>query len=476
MDQRTGNDRATRNGRKRDEDHGDRHIQADHSPPYNLDAEQALLGMMMLDAECLHEVIQITAPAEFWRDTHQNLARAIWAQYDAGLPSDPLSVSVVMKREGTFAAIGGDLGLSEMMEKAPAAARAPYLAQIVHAKFTSRRLIEAGNAMAFRGYADATTAEDQVGKAEQSIYEISSGRTQNTVGGISMAMGESMERIEERKAKHAGIGSGWNQLDELTDGWQKGQLIILGARPSMGKTALACGSLRYATEQNHPALLVSLEMTRVEVGERMLMNLSGVPGHKLKRPRLLNYEDVQRLGAACGEAQTLPLWVDDSPSRTPLAIMAAARRIQAKHGLELVIVDYLQLVDADTYRDSRDANRQEQVAQMSRKFKMMARELDIPVLVLSQLNRLAEQRADSRPRMSDLRESGAIEQDADVVLLLHRPEYYNPTDQPGIAEVIVAKNRNGATGTAKLVWRKETCSFADLAQHADPIDDGGPAF
>jgi replicative DNA helicase len=284
-----------------------------------------------------------------------------------------------------------------------------------------------------------------------------------------------MDRISARATdRHpvTGLASGLVDLDDITAGFQAGQLIVLAARPSMGKTALALNICDHAAVNlKKSVLFVSLEMGSVEIAERLLCARSGVDGHKLRTGVGVNHDDLRRLGQTFMELTAGgQLFIDDTPARNMLQITATARRLRLHKEISVVLVDYIQLVGSEDSRDSR----QEQIAKISRRLKTLARELKVPVIALSQLNRAVEHREDRRPRMADLRESGAIEQDADMVLLLHRPEYYDPNDQPGIAELIVAKNRNGPTGNVNLTFLKQLTRFENLAAVAEPFDEGRP--
>jgi replicative DNA helicase len=287
-----------------------------------------------------------------------------------------------------------------------------------------------------------------------------------------------MDRISRRAESggHAvtGVGSGLLDLDDMTGGFHPGQLIVLAARPSMGKTALALNIAEHAgIDLKVPVLFVSLEMGRLEIGDRLLCSRSRVDGHKLRTGISLGHQELTQLGKAYNELTTdSTMFIDDTPTRNMLQIIASARRMRRRNNIGLVLVDYIQLVDSEDSRDSR----QEQIAKISRRLKGMARALNIPVIALSQLNRAVEAREDKRPRMADLRESGAIEQDADIVLLLHRPDYYEPNDQPGIAELNVAKNRNGATGNFRLAFIKKITRFENLATLTEPPMDAGSPF
>jgi replicative DNA helicase len=358
------------------------------------------------------------------------------------------------------------------VESVPHAANARYYADIVRQKAISRRLIECANEILRDGYSNTFTAEALLEKAEQKLFEIAGDQIQGDNAELLHVLKQAMDRIEERTvAKHAvtGASTGFFELDDYMGGLQAGQLIILAARPSMGKTALALNFADHVgVNLKVPVLFVSLEMGRLELVERLLCARARVDGKKLRTGQGLGTREMSMLGKGYSEMHTSQIFIDDTPSRNMLQITANARRLKLRHNLGLIVVDYIQLVDSEESRDSR----QEQIAKISRRMKTLARELELPVIALSQLNRAVENREDRRPRMADLRESGAIEQDADVVLLIHRPEYYDPNDQPGIAEVIVAKNRNGATGTVKLTFLKNLTRFENLANVAEPIDGG----
>jgi replicative DNA helicase len=444
----------------------------DRLPPQNLEAEQGVLGSILLDNEVIHDVVSKLKAEDFYRDTHQTLYRAIRDLYDLGKPIDGLTLSAELTQRGEFEGIGGHETLSEIVESVPHAANARYYADIVRQKSISRRLIESANEILRDGYSNNFTAEALLEKAEQKIFEIAGDTIQGDTAELLHVLKEAMDRIEERTvSKHAvtGVATGYFELDDYMGGLQPGQLIVLAARPSMGKTALALNFAdNVGVNLKVPLLFVSLEMGRLELVERLLCARARVDGKKLRTGQGLGTREMSMLGKGYSEMHTAPLFIDDTPSRNMLQVTANARRLKLRHNIGLIVVDYIQLVDSEESRDSR----QEQIAKISRRMKTLARELELPVIALSQLNRAVENREDRRPRMADLRESGAIEQDADVVLLIHRPEYYDPNDQPGIAEVIIAKNRNGATGTVKLTFLKNITRFENLANVADPIDGG----
>ena len=468
---------ATTNGHSNGNGHAHRQgpalpLAADRVPPQNIEAEQGVLGGILLDNDVLHEVAPLLKPDDFYRDNHQVIYRAIRDLYDAGKPVDVIILAEELRRREDYQRVGGDEALSQIIGSVPHAANTKYHAQIVREKAVARALIESANEILREGYANTQTADDLLQNAERRIFAITeeqvTGETVELKDVVTRAMGRIVERSE---SKHpvTGLGSGYIELDDITAGFQGAQLIILAARPSMGKTAIALNICEnVAVNQRAGVLFVSLEMGQLELAERLLCAKSKVDGHKLRTGQNLGNRELQMLGKGYDALQSAPIFIDDTPTRNVLQITANARRLKMRHGIGMVVIDYIQLIDSEETRDSR----QEQIAKISRRLKTLARELHIPVVALSQLNRGVENREDRRPRMADLRESGAIEQDADLVLLLHRPEYYDPNDQPGIAELIIAKNRAGATGTVKLTFLKNFMRFENLAAVADPIDAG----
>ncbi|MEO6808338.1 MAG: replicative DNA helicase [Isosphaeraceae bacterium] len=447
----------------------------DRMPPQNLEAEQGVLGSVLLDPTAMHDVAAILAPEHFYRDAYGLIYRAILDQYDAGRPLDTTSLADALERQGTLERVGGHDALFEILGATPHAANAVYFAQIIRSKATLRELAATCLSLASDTYRHDHTAEQLLERAEREIYRLAELESQGETRPVGQFVDVAMERLGNRRdGEVAGVGSGLRDLDELTDGFHPGQLIVIAARPSMGKSALALNICEAATiAAGVAALFVSLEMSGVELAERLLVAESRVDGHRVKTGRGLSHANLDALHVAAGGIKARArLWIDDTPIRTVGQIAANARRHKARNGVSLVVVDYIQLIDPGS--DARKSNRQEQVAAMSRRLKTLAKELSVPVIALSQLNRQSEQREDRRPRLADLRESGAIEQDADMVLLLHRPEFYDPNDQPGMAELIVAKNRNGGTGTVKLAFRKSLMRFENCATHAGDVPDFGP--
>jgi replicative DNA helicase len=445
---------------------------ADRLPPQNIEAEQGVLGSILIDNEVLHEVVPILKVEDFYRDTHQTLFRTIRELYDLGKAIDAITLADELTRQGTYDGLGGDETLAKILSSVPHSANAKYYAQIVRQKAVQRDLIGAANRIIKEGYSNTRTSDELLELAEQLVFTIAedtaTGETVELRDAVTAAMDRIARRADERHPV-TGVGTGYYELDDLTAGLQPSQLVILAARPSMGKTALALNiAEQVAVETQVGVLVVSLEMSQLELAERLLCARSKVDGSKLRTGQGLGTREMTQLGRAYDQLRGAPLFIDDTPARNMLQITANARRLKLRANLGLIVVDYIQLIDAEYGGDSR----QEQIAKISRRLKTLARELQVPVIALSQLNRAVENREDRRPRMADLRESGAIEQDADLVLLLHRPEYYDANDQPGVAELIVAKNRNGATGTVKLSFLKHFTRFENLAQVADPFEGG----
>jgi len=416
----------------------------------------------------LHDIVQILKIEDFYRDSHQVIYKTIRDLYELAKPVDGIILAEELTKRGELEQVGGDEAIRTILEAPPHAANAKFYAQIVRQKAVSRELIEAANEILRDGYSNSFSSDDLLQSAERKIFAIaeeqSTGETVELKDVIVSAMDRITARAEDRHAV-TGVGTGYFDLDEITGGFQGSQLIILAARPSMGKTALALNICEHVIcDLKKAVLFVSLEMGELELVERLLSSRARVDGHKLRTGKNLGQQDLVALGRGYAELRAAPLFIDDTPARNMLQVTANARRLKLRQDIGLICIDYIQLVDSEESRDSR----QEQIAKISRRLKQLARELNIPVVALSQLNRAVENREDRRPRMADLRESGAIEQDADLVLLLHRPEYYDANDQPGVAELIIAKNRSGATGSVKFAFIKNLTRFENLAQGADP--------
>ncbi|HZR93463.1 MAG TPA: replicative DNA helicase [Gaiellaceae bacterium] len=435
-------------------------------PPQNLDAEESVLGAMMLSPGAIGAVSETLSAGDFYRESHAKIYRAALALYGRGEPVDAITLVDELERRGELDDIGGKARIHELAALVPAASNAGHYARIVHEMATLRGLIRAGSEIARLGLErDGEEATELVDRAEQIVFELSQSRVAGDFSHIEELLKESFERITalyESGSDITGIPSGFRELDRMTSGFQRGNLIILAARPSMGKSGLAlCIAAELAVRRSTPVALFTLEMSKAEVTQRLMCSEAKVESQRLRSGNLAQ-DDWPRLTAACDRLAKAPLYVDDTGSITMMEIRSKARRLKMREPeLGLIVVDYLQLMTSGSNAE----NRVQEVSQISRSLKVLARDLDVPVLALSQLSRAVEQRHDKRPILSDLRESGSIEQDSDLVLFIYRDEYYNPeeSDQQGLAEVILAKHRNGPTGPIKLSFLKRFAKFADLA-------------
>jgi replicative DNA helicase len=439
----------------------------DRKLPFDLDAEMGVLGSVILMPDACDDVALIVRADDFYDDAHRRLFQHMQEMHDAGGKIDITLLVDRLKTAGDFDAVGGAAYLYKIGQSVPNAAHARYYARIVREKSTLRALINASTEILRDAYDGQREPKHLLSDAEQRIFGILDSRGSTTTATIRDILHEAMDRIDARmRGEHTagGVETGFADLDALTGGLHNSELVILAARPSMGKTAFAMNIAEWvAFHLRVPALFVSLEMSSIELADRMLCSVAKVNGHKL-RNGTLSHADRLRLVEKAAEISQCPLFVDDSPARTVSEIAAAARRIKRREErLGLVVIDYLQLIDPDNPSDPR----QEQVARIARRLKGMAREVDVPVLCLAQLNRQAEDSKDHRPRLSHLRESGAIEQDADVVMFVHREEYFHrgpEKDQyAGQAEIIISKQRNGPVGDVELRWEKEYTRFQNLA-------------
>ncbi len=436
-------------------------------PPFDLEAEMGVLGSILLLPEVSDDLASLLRADDFYDDANRVLYHHLREMHDSGSKIDATLLISRLRTAGDFEKVGGTAYLAKLSIAVPNAAHATYYAQLVNEKATYRKLIQASTEILHDAYDQTLESRELVAQAEQKVFAIMDGRSSQQASSISDILHQAMDRMEARIAGthvDGGCETGFTDFDTMTGGLHNGELVILAARPSMGKTALAMNiSENVALQNQQPTLFVSLEMSGIELADRMLCSLARVNGHRL-RNGTISADDRNRLVQKANEISQSPLFVDDSPSRTVSEIAAAARRIKRRSGgLNLIVVDYLQLIEPDNSRDPR----QEQVAKIARRLKGLAREMQVPVLCLSQLNRQAEDSKDHRPRLSHLRESGAIEQDADVVMFVHREEYYHRGDEratfAGQAEVIIAKQRNGPVGEVPLTWEADYTRFLDRA-------------
>jgi replicative DNA helicase len=445
----------------------------DRDRPANVDAERAVLGSILLKPDVCDDISLVVRVEDFFDEAHQILYRHLLDLHDTGKRVDATIVLERLRTKGDLERIGGAVALSEVIESVPHAAHATHYAQIVRDKSMLRSLIEAGTDILRDAYDAADEPRQLLARAEERIFAILERRSSAEAKPIQAVLEDVMVRMDARmKHEHAigGVETGFTDLDTLCGGLHNSELVILAARPSMGKTAFAMNIAEHVSiNLRQPVLFVSLEMACLELADRLLCSAAQVNGHRL-RNGTISQEDRRRLVQKSAEIGTAPLFIDDTPGRTLTEIAAVARRLKRKSGLALIVIDYLQLIEPDNPRDPR----QEQVARIARRLKTMCRELDIPVLCLAQLNRQAEQSRDNRPRLNHLRESGAIEQDADVVMFVHREEYYQTNDEDrervkGSAEIIIAKQRNGPIGDVKLLWQHDYTRFVNLEHR--PYDE-----
>jgi replicative DNA helicase len=433
-------------------------------PPQNLDAEESVLGAMMLSPGAIGAVSEVLDAGDFYRESHAKVYRASLSLYARGEPVDAITLVDELEERGDLEGAGGRERIHELAALVPATANAAHYAKIVHEMATLRGLIRVGAEVARLGWERPGEAQELVDQAEQIVFELSQARVSSEFSHIEALLKESFERITqlyEAGEDLTGVPSGFRDIDRLTGGFQPGNLIIVAARPSMGKSALGLGmAANLCVRSQVPVALFTLEMSKSEVTQRLMCSEAKVESNRLRTGKLA-VDDWPRLTAACDKLAKAPIYVDDTGSITMMEIRAKARRLKTQQPtLGLIIVDYLQLMTSGASVE----NRVQEVSQISRQLKVLARDLDVPVLAMSQLSRAVEQRHDKRPILSDLRESGAIEQDADLVFFIYRDEYYNEeSDQQGLAEVICAKHRNGPTGSDKLSFLKRYAKFADLA-------------
>lgn len=448
----------------------------DQLPPASVEAEMSLLGSMILDPAVISEVLHyVRAGDSFYLDANKVIFDALVQHYDTHQAGDLALLIEVLKDKDSLDQVGGPEYLVRLAESAPSAVNAPHYARIVAEKHKLRRLIEAAGQIVYDAYHAGELgpdgARDVLDKAERLVFDVAEEAQTSSAQQLKELLHQTMEMLEANEGRPVtGISTGYIDLDEMTSGLQAGELVILAARPSMGKTALALNLAEHvalggaAGGAPSPSLFFSLEMSRQAVTQRLMCSRSGVDSQRLRR-NILNDDDFQRLMGACGELGEAPLFIDDTPGMTITQLRARARRVAAQHGVKSIFVDYLQLLTAP---GSGRESRQVEVSAISRGIKALARELNVPIVCLSQLNRGAEQREGHRPRMSDLRESGSIEQDADVIMLLHREAYYHQGDpdwamenpeREHVAELILAKQRNGPTGVVELEWDSKTTRF-----------------
>jgi replicative DNA helicase len=434
----------------------------DRVPPQNNEAEQSVLGAVFLSKEALITAIEILRPEDFYKTAHQRIFKTMQDLYERGEPVDLVTVTAELQDHKLLDEVGGVTYLTEIARSVPTAANIEYYARIVEEKSLLRRLIRTATKIANDGYSREDDVTQILADAERYILEIAQNRNSGGFTPIRDVLLETYERIEflsQRRGDVTGIPSGYPDLDKMTSGFQRSDLIILAARPSVGKTAFALNvAQNVAARAGETVAIFSLEMAASQLVQRMICAEGNLDASRM-RTGWLEEDDWQKLTMAIGTLAKAPIYIDDTPGITVQDIRAKCRRLQAEKGLGLILIDYLQLIQGR----GRGENRQQEVSEISRTLKGIARELNVPVIALSQLSRSVEQRQDKRPMMSDIRESGSIEQDADIVAFLYRDDYYDKeTENKNVIEVIIAKQRNGPTGTVELAFLKEYNKFVSL--------------
>lgn len=436
-------------------------------PPQNIEAEQSVIGAILIENSALYKAIEILHVNDFYKEAHRKIFLTMLELSEKNEAIDLVTLAEYLRKKNALDSIGGATYLSLLSNAIPTAANIRYHSKIVHEKALLRNLINTATEIVTRGYEDSRDVEELIDYAENAIFSISEKKIRPSfiaIKDIIKDSFETIERLSEKKELVTGIATGFHDLDILTSGFQPSDLVIVAGRPSMGKTALSlCVAQHVGIEKQKPVAIFSFEMAREQIVLRMLCSEARVDSHKL-RSGFLGKSDWPRLTTAAGRLSDALIFIDDSPGTSVLEMKAKARRLKAEHGLSLVIVDYMQLMSGRGERRRGGADtREQEISEISRSLKALAKELSVPVVALSQLNRAVESRHDKRPLLADLRESGAIEQDADVILFIYREEVYKQTEEnKGVAEIIIGKQRNGPVGTIKLAFIDKYTRFENL--------------
>ena len=433
-------------------------------PPQNIDAEMAVLGSMLLEEDAIAIAIELMNDDYFYKDAHKKIFAALLHLFELNKAADLITLVDELKKKGQLEEVGGPAYLASLTTIVPTAANVRHYAKIVKEKAILRNLINTATQIVAESYESGQNADQLIDKAERLIFEVTSRKIETKLVPLKEIIKDSIETIDnlyQRKANVTGLATGFFELDAMMAGLQNSDLIIVAGRPSMGKSAFVSSIAEYLSiAEKVPIAVFSLEMSKEQLVQRMLCSHARVDAHKV-RTGFLAQQDWPKLTAAAGKLSEAPIYIDDSPAITVLELRAKARRLKAQYDIKMVIVDYLQLMQGPAGSE----NRQQEISEISKSLKALARELKVPLIAVSQLSRAVEGRSDHRPQLSDLRESGAIEQDADVVMLILREEYYNPTEEnKGMAEVIMAKQRNGPVGSIKVAFVKEYARFENLTK------------
>src|SRR5210317_2348821 len=454
-------------------------LQQGKIPPQALELEEAVLGAMLIDKKGVDEVIDLIQPEAFYKAAHQTIFEAIYQLFQDSQPIDLLTVSSELRKNGKLESVGGEFYLVQLSQRIASSAHIEFHARIILQKYIQRSLIKISNEIIESAYKESTDVFDLLDEAESKLYDVTQGNIKKSSESAQNLVLEAKKKIEEISKRDglSGVSTGFEKLDILTSGWQPSDLIIIAARPGMGKTALALSMARnISVQQKIPVAFFSLEMSSVQLITRLISSETGLSSDKLRTGKLADHE-WQQLNIKVSDLESSPLFIDDSPSLTIFELRAKARRLASSHGIKLIIIDYLQLMNIGS--SNKAGNREQEISTISRNLKALAKELDIPVIALSQLSRAVETRGGTkRPILSDLRESGAIEQDADIVSFLYRPEYYGITEwdddmktpSEGQGEFIVAKHRNGALDSIKLKFIPNLGKFEDLGGFDSPFE------
>lgn len=443
-------------------------------PPQDLAAEQGVLGAMLLSKDAIAEAIEEIKAHDFYKNSHQTIFETVLDLYGRGEPADAVTVAAELTRLGELNRIGGPTYIHTLVASVPTAANAAYYARIVHEKAILRRLVEAGTRIINMSYDEQGEVDDLVDRAQVEVYEVTDRRSGDDYQRLQDLLNNALSEIEaiaNHDGRLIGVSTGFNELDSLLNGLQPGQLVIIAARPGMGKSTIGLDFARAASIKNKmTSAIFSLEMARNEIVMRLLSAESSIALQAMRSGKMSD-TDWQRLARKMSAISDSPLFIDDSPNLTISEIRAKCRRLKQKHDLKLVIVDYLQLMSSGKKVESR----QQEVSEFSRSLKLLAKELEVPVIAISQLNRSPEQRADKKPILSDLRESGSLEQDSDVVMLIHREDAYDrESPRAGEADLIVAKHRNGPTATVTVSFQGHYSRFVEMANtYATPPNNFG---
>jgi replicative DNA helicase len=434
------------------------------TPPQDIAAEQSVLGGMLLSKDAIADVIEVLRGVDFYRPAHEMVFEAILDLYGRGEPADAVTVADELNKRGELLRVGGPAYLHTLLSSVPTAANAGYYARIVHERAVLRRLVAAGTKIVQLGYAtDGGDVDELVNAAQAEIYQVTERRNSEDYAILGEIIEGAIDEIEASSARGdglTGVPTGFADLDRLTNGLHPGQMIVIAARPAMGKSTVALDIARSAAiHHKMPTVIFSLEMGKNEITMRLLSAEARIPLQNMRKGTMRE-EDWSRLARTMGDISDAPLFIDDSPNMALMEIRAKCRRLKQRHGLKLVVIDYLQLMSSGKKVESR----QQEVSEFSRALKLLAKELEVPVIALSQLNRGPEQRTDKKPQMSDLRESGSIEQDADLIMLLHREDVYEKeSPRAGEADFIIAKHRNGPTDTIVVAFQGHYSRFVDMA-------------